>query len=137
MKPRRGHRAPYLHAACKSAERYERNSVPFGHVNVRRGENESRFRDVNEALERRSLRAPSSDLTFEILCECDEETCTEAITVSYFAYESVRDAPTMFIVAPGHADPEIERVVSTTADYDVVEKRGDAALSALVNDPRA
>jgi hypothetical protein len=106
-------------------------------VSGRRGENESRFRDVNEALERRSLRVPSSDLTFEILCECDVETCTETLTVTYLAYESVRSEPTMFIVASGHADPAIERVVSRTALYDVVEKRGDAALSALVNDPRS
>lgn len=106
-------------------------------VSSRRGENESRFRAVNEKLERRSLRRrSSSSLSFEILCECDDELCTEAVTISYLSYEAVRQEPTMFIVARGHVDPEIERVVSSTAAYDVVEKRGEAALSALVNDPR-
>lgn len=102
----------------------------------RRGENETRFRDLNEKLEQRALRTPNSDLTFDIVCECDEEDCTETLTVGYLAYEAVRHDATMFIVAPGHVDPELEKVVSYGDAYEIVEKYGDAALTALVTYPR-
>jgi hypothetical protein len=106
-------------------------------VESRRGENEARFRDLNEKLEQRALRTPSSDLTFDIVCECDEEDCTETLTVGYLAYEAVRHDATMFIVARGHADPELEKVVSRGGGYEIVEKYGEAALTALVTYPRS
>lgn len=109
----------------------------LGAVERRRGENEVRFRALNEGLEQRSLRRPSVDLAFEIVCECDDEYCTEPLQVSYLAYEAVRNEPTMFFVAHGHARLEIERVTSRTPEYEIVEKFGDAALTALVSDPRS
>jgi hypothetical protein len=106
-------------------------------VERRRGENEARFRALNEVLERQSLRRPNTDLAFEIVCECDDEACAQPLRVTYRTYEAVRHEPTMFIVAPGHDRPEIEQVTSRRSSYDIVEKFGDAALTALVSDPRA
>jgi len=42
-------------------------------------------------------------------------------------YEAVRAVETQFALYPGHADPEIERVISSHKGYEVVAKQGDAA----------
>jgi hypothetical protein len=34
----------------------------------------------------------------------------------------VRTDPKLFLVRPGHADEEVERVVSDEGDYEIVEK---------------
>jgi hypothetical protein len=44
--------------------------------------------------------------------------------------------PTWFVVAPGHGDAELERVVSGGEAHEVVEKRGAGALAAVRLDPR-
>ena len=94
------------------------------------------FRDVNERLEQRVLEEPVPERPFEIVCECDREECTERIPIRLTDYEAVRATPTEFIVAPGHADPVCERTVASTEAYQVVEKRGEAAIVAERENPR-
>ena len=101
---------------------------------VRKGTNEAWFRDLNERLEQRA--AGNGDTTFQIVCECAVEECTERIEITMASYEAVRSEAKQFIVAPGHADPACERLVSSEDGYDVVEKFGDAGLVAEVQDPR-
>jgi hypothetical protein len=104
---------------------------------VRKGANEARFRGVNERLEQRAavaaMAAPSG---FEIVCECAVEECTERIRISFGDYEWVRENPRAFVVVPGHADPECERIVAERDGYEVVEKFGDAGVVAELEDPR-
>jgi hypothetical protein len=97
--------------------------------------NESLFRSLNERLEERALhRGP--DETFEMVCECALEECTLRIPVLIAEYEAVRSEPTKFIVAVGHADESVERVVDSSDGFEVVEKLGEAALVAEVENPR-
>ncbi len=103
----------------------------------RKGENESWFRARNEEFELRSLDRPGSDLSFEIVCECALEACEERLTIGYRAYESVRADATFFILVLGHSDASVERVVSATNTYEIVRKIGEAALVALIEDPRS
>jgi hypothetical protein len=102
----------------------------------RLGQNEVWFRGVNERLERRALGQRPGEEAFEIVCECDREECTVRIPVSYPDYESVRATGTQFIVAPGHADLSLERIVLRTDAFEVVAKLGDAAVVASEDDPR-
>ena len=102
---------------------------------LRRGMNESLFRLLNERLEQRAVdRGPES--TFEIVCECAREDCTLRIPILIADYEAVRSEPTKFVVVTGHADPAVERVVDSSGGHEIVEKLGEAALVAEVENPR-
>ncbi len=103
---------------------------------ARKGANEAWFRDVNERLEDRAAGQPLRDGTFEIVCECAREECTERIATSFADYEAVRREPTHFIVLAGHVDPSCERVTSSNPAYDVVEKFGEAGDVARIENPR-
>ena len=102
----------------------------------RKGANEAWFREVNERLEDRAVdKGPASD-SFEIVCECAREECTQRIAISFADYEAVRGSATRFVVLNGHIDQSCERVVSSTPAYDVVEKFGDAGEVAQIENPR-
>jgi hypothetical protein len=83
------------------------------------------FREVNDQISRISQRfAGRNDL--DLLCECGGG-CFEHVRVDLSAYEDVRRFPARFLVKPGHASPEADRIVETNAGYDVLEKLGDGA----------
>jgi hypothetical protein len=103
---------------------------------VRKGQNEVWFRELNETLERRALSKLAIDELFEIVCECDREDCTDRIPIRFSEYEAVRVSATHFITAPGHRDPEVEKLASSTERYNVVSKIGEAALIAEAENPR-
>jgi hypothetical protein len=97
--------------------------------------NESLFRVLNERLEERVAdRGPGE--VFEIVCECASEECTIRIPILIADYEAVRADSTRFVVVIGHADPTVEHVVDSTDRYEIVEKLGEAALVAEVENPR-
>jgi hypothetical protein len=100
---------------------------------IRVGKNESRFREINESVERLT---PIKAHSIQIVCECAREQCVYLIDVERDAYEAVRRTSTQFIVGRGHEMPEFERVVSNHGEYLVVEKLGDAAAVAEQLDPR-
>ena|ERR1700722_11740323 len=102
----------------------------------RKGENEAFFRELNERLEHQAAAKRAANDGFEIVCECSLETCTQRLTVTFADYESVRADTTHFILASGHADHRIERVVRSAPGYEVVEKLGVAAEVAADRDPR-
>jgi hypothetical protein len=104
---------------------------------ARKGENEAWFREVNERLEERAEKLSRTAETFEVVCECAREECTERIAVSFRDYEAVRDDPKRFLVIPGHVDPTCERVVGAREGFQVVEKLGEAGVTAEVENPRA
>jgi coenzyme F420-reducing hydrogenase alpha subunit len=60
------------------------------------------------------------------------------VTARLEQYEDVRADATRFIVAEGHEQPDIERVVEQNADHTVVQKFG-SRVSAIVRalNPRA
>jgi hypothetical protein len=100
--------------------------------------NQSLFRDVNEQIESTSR---ASSLTFyEFSCEGADENCAESIPLTIHEYEHVRSNPTRFVVKPGHVYPDMERIVETDGDgtdFVVVEKFGQAGLTAVELDPRS
>lgn len=98
--------------------------------------NEELFRNVNERIEEISAAVPRDEPLLEFLCECDHTGCEEKVQAARAEYESVRATPTHFIVLPGHEDPRVERIVSSTERFTVVEKQGQAAEDAEKTDPR-
>ncbi|HEY4347459.1 MAG TPA: hypothetical protein VGM80_07705 [Gaiellaceae bacterium] len=99
--------------------------------------NEELFRNVNEQIEEISQTVERSDPVMEYVCECDRQDCYEKVNATRAEYESVRFDPTHFIVALGHQDPSVERLVASNDRFLVVEKLGAAARDAHETDPRS
>jgi hypothetical protein len=105
----------------------------------RAAKNESRFREINERIERSN---EGFDFAFSVntwICECSNETCAERLQLSVEDYEVIRSDGARFLVAPSneHTWLEIERVTKRYARYWVVEKIGEAAALAERSDPRS
>jgi hypothetical protein len=101
--------------------------------NARFARNEAIFREVNERIE----ELTPSDESLEILCECGNPDCREPLRVSVADYERVRQEPTNFLVAPGHAIPAIEEVVDGAQGFEVVRKLAEEGELARKTDPRS
>jgi hypothetical protein len=99
--------------------------------------NEALFRKVNERVEEvnKELDAESPS---DFLCECGHEDCTEPVRLTLSEYEEIRSDPTHFVIAPGHDEIDVERVIRSTDRYAVVEKfTGEAGRIAVETDPRS
>jgi hypothetical protein len=103
----------------------------------RLAQNEILFREVNERVDAVASAHGDDDHVYEFYCECSNADCTMQLPLPLKAYEAVRAHPSRFIVAPGHALPEIESVVEQADDWWVVEKSGEAAVLAAGLDPRS
>ena len=70
-------------------------------------------------LDRCDSGVPESAL--ELLCECGRSECTERVSLSRDEYERARSAGAHFLATPGHALPDVERVILDNGRYSVVE----------------
>jgi hypothetical protein len=94
----------------------------------RLGVNESVFREVNERLEGLAEHfSRNQDEPLDLICECKNAACIQRIEMSRAAYTALRTEDTHFALYPGHAEPTIERVISSHPGYEVVAKVGPAA----------
>jgi hypothetical protein len=95
---------------------------------TRFGLNEAVFREVNERIKGLAnlfkWREPEA---LDLVCDCRDATCCQRIEMTRAEYEALRAVDTQFALYPGHAEPEIERVISSHQRYEVVAKQGDAA----------
>jgi hypothetical protein len=87
---------------------------------VRMAKTESLFRDVNERIAEAADRLHSDEADF--VCECSDSACTHRVPVPLDDYEEVREEPTRFVLANGHENPGIERVVVRRSRFSIVEK---------------
>ena len=104
----------------------------------RAARNESVFREANERIfEAARPYALSGGLPF--ICECTDPSCREIVRLSLGEYEAIRQEPTHFLIASGHAAAAQgwATVVSRRDGYDVVMKVGRAAELAAELDPRS
>jgi hypothetical protein len=101
------------------------------------GANEAIFREVNERLEAVAHDLGLDGQELDLLCECGDANCVERISIPAADYEALRANPTVFAVAPGHEQRDVEYVIERRKGYDVVQKReGLAARIAEETDPR-
>jgi hypothetical protein len=97
---------------------------------------ESLFRNVNERIAESAQRFDSDEAEF--VCECSDAACVERLETPLDEYELIRSEPTYFLLAPGHEDTRVERVVRRRSRYAVVEKVRRAIASHVRRlDPRA
>jgi hypothetical protein len=87
---------------------------------VAKARTEALFRDVNERIAETS--AGFDGATTEFVCECSDPSCVHRIEATHDEYEDVRTDGATFLLAPGHADHEIESVVVDRGRFHVVEK---------------
>lgn len=100
------------------------------------GLNEAVFREVNERLAGLAA-ADESGERLDLVCECGDRECAERIRVELADYENARADAAQFLVAPGHAIVEVERVIQKRGDYDLIEKfSGVPREVAEQTDPR-
>ena len=96
---------------------------------------ESFFRHVNERIEEGAERLDTHDAEF--ICECADPKCTARVHATIDEYEQVRATPTRFLLAPGHEDTSVERVVRESPRHAVVEKFNERVAAAVRRfDPR-
>jgi hypothetical protein len=99
----------------------------------RAARNESLFREMNERIE--DLAGNASFSLF--VCECMNESCDDAVSVTLEEYEYVRSEANRFIVLRGHEIDEVDEVVESCDRYLIVAKRGVGQRVAEELDPRA
>lgn len=81
---------------------------------------ESAFREVNEAIAETAARFEADEADF--ICECADPQCAHRVSADLEQYEEIRSEATHFLLAPGHHEPKVERVVERAGEFDVVEK---------------
>jgi transcription initiation factor TFIID subunit TAF12 len=87
---------------------------------VKRARTEALFRDVNERIAESAERFDASSTQF--VCECADPDCTHRLEATLNEYEQVRADGATFMLAPGHEQDDIERVVERRHGFNVVEK---------------
>jgi hypothetical protein len=87
---------------------------------VKRARTEALFRDVNERIAESAQRFEADSTQF--VCECADPNCTHRLEASLDEYEDVRGDGATFMLAPGHAHPDIERVIADRGRFHIVEK---------------
>lgn len=83
------------------------------------------IRNANEQIERLNASFDldgSADARYDYLCECADLGCMQPVGLTRAEYRAVRMHPRRFLVAPGHLDAEVDRVVEQTGSFAIVEK---------------
>lgn len=66
--------------------------------------------------------APDITQPLHFYCECSNIDCSKRIIVSTEEYEKIHEDSRHFVIAKGHQILEIERVIKSTPEYDIIEK---------------
>ena len=98
--------------------------------------NEATFRRINEDIGRG--RDAEDDITLVgFVCECGDAECSRLIEMTPAEYARVRSDSRHFAIVNGHEIPEVERVLSRSERYAVVEKQPPTDRIAIETDPRS
>ncbi len=87
---------------------------------AKRARTESLFRDVNERIAESAQRFDADRTQF--VCECSDPNCTHRLAATLDEYEDVRADGATFMLTPGHAENDIERVLEDRGRFQIVEK---------------
>ena len=102
---------------------------------VQRARTEGLFRAVNEHIAERAHRFMAASTQF--VCECSDPGCAHRLEATLDEYEQVRAHGATFMLAPGHAHADIERVVARRGRFHIVEKVQQTARETVRRlDPR-
>ena len=76
--------------------------------------------DSHIKSQRSSRLSEYSEVAFH--CECDDETCTEFVSISTQEYGKVHSRTRNFVVLPSHVKLDIEEIILSFPKYTVVGK---------------
>src|SRR3954466_1565918 len=103
---------------------------------VKRARTEALFRDVNERIAESAQRFEADSTQF--VCECADANCAHRVSATLDEYEDVRSDGAKFLLVPGHAQTDIERVVEDRGRFHIVEKvQATVRATVLRLNPRA
>lgn len=85
-------------------------------------ENQDRFRRANERFRERVGNLVADERRVPFICECADEDCTAAVSVTLTEYGDIREADRRYLITPGHPTIPDEDVVEDHGRYSVVEK---------------
>jgi hypothetical protein len=103
---------------------------------IQRAHTEALFRNVNERIAESAERFDAESTEF--VCECADADCAHRVEATLEEYEEVRSDGATFLLVPGHAHADIERVVEDRGRFHVVEKAHKAVRATVKRlDPRA
>ncbi len=102
----------------------------------RLGLNEAVFREVNERIRDINETFKLDTQELDLVCECGDSSCAERISMPIADYEQLRADSLQFAIVPGHEDHAVELVIARERTYDLVRKRGEAAVLAAESYPR-
>lgn len=86
------------------------------------------FRRANEIVRKRAGAFGVAG-TVPFICECRDGQCLERVELSTDEYDGIAAHPERAAIAPGHEDPELERIVERTDRFAVVERQAQAESS--------
>jgi hypothetical protein len=94
--------------------------------NERIARNERLLRSINWEIAEEGLRPPAGEPADEeelvFVCACGRASCSAELLLTVGEYRAVHEQPHRFVVAPGHANDQVERIVEEHPSYWVVEK---------------
>lgn len=110
------------------------------HLSERRlAKNEVVFRQANQQVQKfmQEQNAGKKDKESELhfYCECSNENCRERVMLTPTKYGKLHKNSSQFVIKPGHSVAEVEKVVKTAPDYEVVEKYRSPPSSAAELEP--
>jgi uncharacterized protein DUF2255 len=107
------------------------NSPAMDARHERVARNEAMYRSVNREIEQASEHAGDGPQDrVDAICECGKDGCSATIDLTIAELDEAHQQRDRFVVSPGHEDEQIERVVTRTERYLVVDKFGDAEAVA-------
>ena len=93
--------------------------------------NEQAFRDYNDRrLQHEPVDADDTEEPIPFICECGDTDCSQALLITAAEFTEAHSAPNRFLVKPGHVYHDVERIISETDTFAVVEKHPAAMNQA-------
>jgi hypothetical protein len=87
-------------------------------------ENQELFRTGNERIGEVARSSGVQGEVLPFLCECASDSCLDRIELTISEYQDVRSGERQFVILPGHARAERERVLSDNGRFQIVRKEG-------------
>jgi hypothetical protein len=81
------------------------------------------FRSVNERIRELDDGWRASD--YEFVCECADEHCFASLGIDRDEFDRIAARPGMYVVAPGHEQPDVDEIVERHEQYMLVARRRD------------
>ena len=77
---------------------------------------------VKKVIEKHTPHEEHPNLKIDFYCECSNYNCKERISLTLEEFEELHDDQATFVIAKGHSSPDVETVLKTRHNLQVVQK---------------